>query len=370
MSTKQSFLNKESQREKRAIGIAQMGLVKREGDRFRVLTPSLRGHQVNYEVWRDESGKVKCSCLEFEENVSTDTNYRCEHILAVKHTLLAKQSSSVSQDMHVNSVNANLHTDSPHQHSHKVDNHTTVPTSSNSKTSVDLNITRNQYVVENNSESKDTPAIVEKMQEANTSRVIKEVQDSAESSLIKDIETAHWQTIAAILDRFAPSWSHSIGQIAHVGDFVVVIAGITIDNIRREGIGTGIPNGEVGLYKAEQEALKRAASKFSIVRNLFQQEAISANNGFGFAPKLQDLPKDPVAKSMAELITPTQLATLNKVIDSSTSIESEFYKIIKCKPEELSKKAAFILIDHLRSFQQDESDQINQVVNCKIYPST
>ena len=54
-------------RDKRAQGIAAMGLVNREGDRFRVTTPSLRGKRASYEVWRDGAGQVRCSCLEVEE---------------------------------------------------------------------------------------------------------------------------------------------------------------------------------------------------------------------------------------------------------------------------------------------------------------
>src|ERR1041384_1471465 len=77
-------------RDKRAQGIAAMGLVTREGDRFRVTTPSLRGKRTQYEVWRDEAGKVRCSCLEYTEQSAADAGYRCEHILAVKHTLTAK----------------------------------------------------------------------------------------------------------------------------------------------------------------------------------------------------------------------------------------------------------------------------------------
>jgi glutamine cyclotransferase len=45
-------------RDKRAQGIAAMGLVNREGDRFRVTTPTLRGRRASYEVWRDETGRV------------------------------------------------------------------------------------------------------------------------------------------------------------------------------------------------------------------------------------------------------------------------------------------------------------------------
>src|SRR3954466_8252770 len=84
-------------RDKRAQGIAAMGLVTRENDRFRVLTPTLRGRKQSYEVWRDETGKVRCSCLEFEEQVSTDPTFRCEHVLAVKHSLLARNTEAVTR---------------------------------------------------------------------------------------------------------------------------------------------------------------------------------------------------------------------------------------------------------------------------------
>src|SRR4051812_6352681 len=88
-------------RDKRAQGIAAMGLVTREGDRFRVLTPTLRGRKQSYEVWRDEAGKVRCSCLEFEEQVSTDQGFRCKHILAVKHSLLARNTEAVTRQQPV-----------------------------------------------------------------------------------------------------------------------------------------------------------------------------------------------------------------------------------------------------------------------------
>ena len=84
-------------RDKRAQGIAAMGLVSREGDRFRVATPTLRGRKSSYEVWRDETGKVRCSCLEYEEQAAEDASFRCEHILAVKHSLLAKNTEAVTK---------------------------------------------------------------------------------------------------------------------------------------------------------------------------------------------------------------------------------------------------------------------------------
>ncbi|MCU0239072.1 MAG: SWIM zinc finger domain-containing protein [Pyrinomonadaceae bacterium] len=89
--------NPNEKREKRAMSIAAMGLVNREGDKFKVSTPSLRGKQTSYEVRRDETGKIRCNCLEFEEMFVEDTNFRCEHILAVKYALVQKTSESVTK---------------------------------------------------------------------------------------------------------------------------------------------------------------------------------------------------------------------------------------------------------------------------------
>src|SRR5919112_3012904 len=84
-------------RDKRAQGIAAMGLVNREGDRFRVTTPTLRGRRAPYEVWRDDAGHVRCPCLEFEEQSTADPRYRCEHILAVKHAVLNKNTEAAAK---------------------------------------------------------------------------------------------------------------------------------------------------------------------------------------------------------------------------------------------------------------------------------
>src|SRR3954470_167506 len=84
-------------RDKRAQGIAAMGLVNRVGDRFRVTTPTLRGRRASYEVWRDDAGQVRCTCLEFEEQSAGDPRYRCEHILAVKHAVLNKNTEAASK---------------------------------------------------------------------------------------------------------------------------------------------------------------------------------------------------------------------------------------------------------------------------------
>lgn len=93
----------QERREKRAQSISAMGLVNRDGDKFIVSTPSLRGRQTSYQVWRDKLGKVRCNCLEFEEYYTSDAEFRCEHILAVKFSLLAK-TNQVSSTQTINSV--------------------------------------------------------------------------------------------------------------------------------------------------------------------------------------------------------------------------------------------------------------------------
>src|SRR5262245_25201754 len=77
------------QRDRRAQSLAATGLVTREGSRYFVKTATARGRQESYEVWRDESGRVRCSCPDFERLWSGDPAFRCEHILAVKHSLAA-----------------------------------------------------------------------------------------------------------------------------------------------------------------------------------------------------------------------------------------------------------------------------------------
>src|SRR5881628_837286 len=68
-------------REKRAKSIAAMGLVNRDGDRFLVTTPSLKGQARTYEVDKNDQGSIRCTCPEFAEETKVSGNYRCEHIL-------------------------------------------------------------------------------------------------------------------------------------------------------------------------------------------------------------------------------------------------------------------------------------------------
>src|SRR5687768_1601901 len=72
--------------EKRSRAIAAMRLDSREGDHFKVSSPTLKANQRSFEVRRNESGTVVCNCPEFVLTLPK----RCEHILAVKFALVEK----------------------------------------------------------------------------------------------------------------------------------------------------------------------------------------------------------------------------------------------------------------------------------------
>lgn len=90
-----------SLRDKRAQGVAAMGLVSREGDRFVVSSP-LRDQQTVHDVTVDEKNAYRCTCIEFEEESYNDAAFVCEHIIAVRHALRTnnvKSSETVSDSM-------------------------------------------------------------------------------------------------------------------------------------------------------------------------------------------------------------------------------------------------------------------------------
>jgi len=92
-------------REKRARSIAAMGLVDRDGGQFRVTTPSLRGHQTTYIVDRDKNGAIRCECTEFDETRRTDIGFRCEHILAVKYAIEARDTEPSARKTRSTEIN-------------------------------------------------------------------------------------------------------------------------------------------------------------------------------------------------------------------------------------------------------------------------
>ena len=172
---------------------------------------------------------------------------------------------------------------------------------------------------------------------------------------VQMVDYVEWHTVADILDRTVPSWMHEVKAIKQIGNIVTVIVAITIDGITREGIGTGFADNEMGIKKAEHDALKRAAVKFGIARDLYKKETervghkdsdpIQKDHGF---------PQDPIAKSLSDLVTAKQLGMIRaRSRELGVDADKESLKLMNCKTDELSKAAASSFINHLQNLGRD-----------------
>src|SRR5829696_10250454 len=417
-------------RDKRAQGIAAMGLVNREGDRFRVTTPTLRGRRASYEVWRDEAGRVRCTCLEFEEQSAADPRYRCEHILAVKHAVLAKnteaaakqaapkvsapQAQGATPENAVAAETPNINTQpaseklgeaaaeaqlrAPRKAPRFVREQNEQPEISAAKVEIvavgtpqrslaeheeteELEMTKKATAhVPKDSDEQDFITAEEYEQQTvapvvplSFAKTLSTLKQPIDPRLIKTregwrdrngnqhmVEYVEWHTVADILDRVAPTWSHAVRGIVQIGEMVAVTCAITIDGVTREGVGTGNADNETGIKKAEHDALKRAAIKFGIARELYQRESeVIVREGAG--PQPGDFPKDPLAKSMADLVTPKQLGMIRALArEAGVDHDEESQQVMRVHTEELSKRAASSFIDHLKGLQNQQTFEVRR----------
>jgi Rad52/22 family double-strand break repair protein/SWIM zinc finger len=383
--------------EKRAKSIAAMGLVNREGDKFRVSTPSLRGRQTSYEVRRDETGKIRCNCLEFEEAAVSDAGFRCEHILAVKYALVAKNTESATKQP------LKVETQMEIQPTEVVSEDKSA-TESHESTSGEQKADEVQEDVSENGQP-ETPKLAEPSHLANTqgdkimtqanlremegfvtaeevvekdtannvlnfTTTLRELRKNVDPELVKQREgwrdrngNAHfvdyveWHTVADILDEHAPNWMHTVKDIRQIGDIFAVTVAITIDGVTREGIGTGTADSEMGIKKAEHDALKRAAVKFGIARDLYKKESDTIEREGAVQPPnptTDGFPSNPIARSLSDLVTAKQLGMIRAISrEIGVDADVECQNVMQCKTDELSKKAASGLIQHLQDMQKN-----------------
>jgi len=200
------------------------------------------------------------------------------------------------------------------------------------------------------------------------SKTLKELRKTVDPDLIRQragrrdrngqvhmVEYVEWHTVADVLDDKAPNWAHTVKDIRPIGDIVTVTVAITIDGVTREGIGTGKAVSETGIKKAEHDALKRAAVKFGIARELYKKEFDSIEQSdetpmYGHSPEIAD----PVAKSLGDMVTAKQLGMIRAIARSANiDAEAECSQIMHCGVTELSKRAASDLIEHLQNLQQN-----------------
>lgn len=176
------------------------------------------------------------------------------------------------------------------------------------------------------------------------------------------VDYVEWHTVADILDEHAANWEHTVKDIRQIGDVVAVTVAISIDGVTREGIGTGRVGSETGIKKAEHDALKRAAVKFGVARELYKREFESFEpvDAFAAAEPYESTETgavrpvgDPIARTLGEMVTAKQLGMIRAIsreggIDAAAECSAKF----GCSIDELSKRAASEMIDHLQTLQR------------------
>lgn len=166
---------------------------------------------------------------------------------------------------------------------------------------------------------------------------------------VQMVDYIEWHTVADILDELAPDWAHAVKDIRQIGNLVTITVAITIDGVTREGIGTGLAESEVGIKKAEHDALKRAAVKFGIARELYKKDSGSIENEPTTDEPDYGFPHDPVARSLGELVTAKQLGMIRALArEQQIDADEECQSVMKCNTDELTKRAGSALIGHLQ----------------------
>ena len=168
------------------------------------------------------------------------------------------------------------------------------------------------------------------------------------------VEYVEWHTVADVLDDKAPNWGHTVKDIRSIGDIITVTVAITIDGVTREGIGTGKAISETGIKKAEHDALKRAAVKFGIARELYKKEFDSIEQTEEPQAFEAQTVVDPVAKNLGDMITTKQLGMIRAIArEANADAERECSQLMRCGIDELSKRSASSLIEHLQNLQRN-----------------
>ena len=177
---------------------------------------------------------------------------------------------------------------------------------------------------------------------------------------VQMVDYVEWHTVADILDEAAPNWAHTVKDIRQIGDLMTVTVAITIDGVTREGIGTGLSQSEMGIKKAEHDALKRAAVKFGIARELYKKESDAIEReGSSPGDGGNDFPAEPVARSLGELVTAKQLGMIRAIArELKIDADEECNSVMKCSTDELTKRAASSLIHHLQEMQRSNDSSI------------
>jgi len=355
-------------REQWARSMAAMGLVSREGDHYSVFTASLKGRKIAYNVGRDKTGQIRCECSDFVQGSKYKRSFRCEHILAVKFALMAKNTEPAIKGGEVQTLSNskdNVTTESRPSERDEQELAASVDTDqANAAESYKLVTTNGEIQMKENLEmiGHNADNVLD------FSSTLRELRKNVDPQLVKQregwrdrngnvqmVDYVEWHTVADILDETAPDWAHTVKDIRQIGDIMTVTVAITIDGVTREGIGTGLAQNEMGIKKAEHDALKRAAVKFGIARDLYKKESevIEREGTSTAAADGDDFPTDPIAKSLGDLVTAKQLGMIRAIArETGVDLDKECKAVMNCMTDALSKRAASQLIKHLQDIHR------------------
>ncbi|MCI0338627.1 MAG: RAD52 family DNA repair protein [Acidobacteria bacterium] len=173
------------------------------------------------------------------------------------------------------------------------------------------------------------------------------------------VDYVEWHTVADLLDKLVPKWSHRVRRIIQIGQFVAATASITINGVTREGIGTGSADSETGIKKAEHDALKRAAVKFGIARDLYREEdKVGERSNRSDREARATFPSNPIAQTVDELVSLKQLNLIRRLAENlKFNPEDVCHELYRARLEEISRKAASALIDHLNAMSSSSENR-------------
>ena len=340
--------------------LAADGRVKRVGDAFHVSDPSSTQGIV---VRRDQLGVIRCSCDEYRTVSYVQIGFRCEHILAVSYAIALKNTESNSP---VTTVESRLPAVEKKSAEAKKDNSKLKATleairldkRKGEKTMTTVRGTAQSIAAEANNNVVDFSTTLRELRSKVDPQLVRRKETAADiDGNIHVVDYVEWHTVADVLDDTAPNWMHEIKDIRAFGSIVTVTVAITINGISREGVGTGSALSESGIKKAEHDALKRAAVKFGIARDLYKREfdALANDDAPAAEEEAKSLLDEPVAQTMADLVTAKQLGMIRSLArERNIDVDEECTKAMKCRVGDLSKRAASAFIDRLKAMDMRE----------------
>jgi hypothetical protein len=357
--------------DRKAAVLARMGLVTRVNSHFRVSNPSgVSGHQLSYKLERGPDGSICCDC-------GGGSAYRCEHIRAVKLAIVERNTEALSTDNKTTTESGKpvsgeqkLTGVFPFARGNRqpLGKKKKMPLLENSKGEKNMKQTMTDEqqlsLIPDMDNVFDFTATLKELRKHLDPNLVRQREGwRGRDGKVKMVDYIEWHTVADILDETAPNWEHRIKDIRKFDDIITVTVAITIDGVTREGIGTGASRTEKGIKKAEHDALKRAAVKFGIARDLYKKEfdAIEPEEGEAQTSSAPKFPAEPMAMSIADLVTTKQLSMIRALgREKAVDADAECQAVMSCKVAELSKRAASALIGHLQQFETAEAAPVKR----------